>query len=176
MPLTQGYSSRSIGRNIRTEEEAGRPRKQAEAIALNTARKAADEAGKPSKGPKPPGYEKGHDMPRVMSITEKMLGALGLPHEQGPHILMIKALEEGQDRLSYEHRKDMPKKEFAIPSDKTKSNPAGKGAYPIEDKAHARDALARVSQFGTPAEKKEVREKVERKYPSIDVGGEKKEK
>jgi hypothetical protein len=33
------------------EEKAGRPRKQAVAIALNVARKAAMEAGKPSKAP-----------------------------------------------------------------------------------------------------------------------------
>lgn len=39
--------------------------------------------------------------------------------------------------------------------------------YPIEDPAHARNALARVSQHGTPSEKAEVRAKVHRKFPSI---------
>ena len=34
------------------EEKAGRPRKQAVAIALNVAREAAKKAGKPSKAPK----------------------------------------------------------------------------------------------------------------------------
>jgi len=34
------------------EEKAGRPRKQAIAIALNVAKKAAMKAGKPSKAPK----------------------------------------------------------------------------------------------------------------------------
>jgi hypothetical protein len=52
MPLKKGYSRKSIGENIKTEEKAGRPRKQAIAIALNTARKAAEKAGKPSKAPK----------------------------------------------------------------------------------------------------------------------------
>jgi hypothetical protein len=39
--------------------------------------------------------------------------------------------------------------------------------YPIEDEAHARNALARVSQYGTPAEKAAVRAAVHRKYPHI---------
>ena len=52
MPLTKGYSSKSIGKNIKMEEKAGKPRKQAVAIALNVATKAAKASGKPSKAPK----------------------------------------------------------------------------------------------------------------------------
>jgi hypothetical protein len=52
MPLTKGYSRKSIGKNIAMEEKSGKPRKQAIAIALNTARIAAMKAGKPSKAPK----------------------------------------------------------------------------------------------------------------------------
>ena len=52
MPLKKGYSRSSIGKNIKTEEKAGRPKKQAIAIALNVARDAAMKAGKPSKAPK----------------------------------------------------------------------------------------------------------------------------
>ncbi len=70
-------------------------------------------------------------------------------------------------KLTYQKRKEMPKSDFAIPSQKSKKNPAGKGAYPIEDKNHARNALSRVSQFGTPAEKAAVRSKVAKKYPGI---------
>lgn len=40
MPLKQGYSRKSVSQNIRTEMAAGKPQKQAVAIALNTARKA----------------------------------------------------------------------------------------------------------------------------------------
>lgn len=38
MPLDKSGSKASIGKNIKTEVAAGKPRKQAIAIALNTAR------------------------------------------------------------------------------------------------------------------------------------------
>jgi hypothetical protein len=40
MPLVQGYSKKSISKNIRTEMKKGKPQKQAVAIAMSTARKA----------------------------------------------------------------------------------------------------------------------------------------
>lgn len=60
-------------------------------------------------------------------------------------------------KLSYKQRNKLPKSDFAVKGRK----------YPIEDKAHARNALARVSQHGSSAEKSEVRRAVARKYPGI---------
>lgn len=40
MPLEKGKSKKTIGKNIKIEEEHGKPKKQAVAIALNVARKA----------------------------------------------------------------------------------------------------------------------------------------
>lgn len=65
-------------------------------------------------------------------------------------------------KLTTKARKALPKKDFALPGKN-----GGKGGYPIEDRDHARNALARVSQHGSPAEKAEVREKVHAKYPGM---------
>lgn len=63
--------------------------------------------------------------------------------------------------LTYRARKKLKRASFAIPESRS---------YPIEDASHARNALARVSQYGTSAEKSRVRRAVKRRYPSI--GGE----
>lgn len=52
MPLAKGYGKKSISKNIKTEMDAGKPQKQSVAIALSTAREAAQKSGKPSKAPK----------------------------------------------------------------------------------------------------------------------------
>lgn len=51
MPLKRGYSKATIGKNIAKEEAAGKPPKQAIAIAMDAASKAATKAGKPGKAP-----------------------------------------------------------------------------------------------------------------------------
>lgn len=64
-------------------------------------------------------------------------------------------------KLTSKERNKLPIKDFAVKG----------GHYPIEDASHARNALARVSQFGSSSEKSEVRAKVHKKFPGI--GGEK---
>lgn len=46
MPLKKGYSQKTVSQNIKTEMKAGRPQKQAIAIALETARTAKAKASK----------------------------------------------------------------------------------------------------------------------------------
>lgn len=57
-------------------------------------------------------------------------------------------------------RSKLPSSAFALPGRR----------YPIHDEAHARNALARVSEYGTPEEKKRVRAAVHRRYPHIGEG------
>jgi hypothetical protein len=71
-------------------------------------------------------------------------------------------------KLTTAARKKLPGKSFAIPSKKP-----GSGSYPIPDKSHARNALARVSQHGSSSEKAQVRAKVHAKYPGIGKAGKK---
>ncbi|HSF99112.1 MAG TPA: DUF6582 domain-containing protein [Ornithinibacter sp.] len=56
------------------------------------------------------------------------------------------------------NRKKLKKSSFALPDERK---------YPIPDVEHARNALARVAQHGSAAEKKKVRAAVEKKYPSL---------
>jgi hypothetical protein len=73
--------------------------------------------------------------------------------------------------LSAKQRQSLPSSSFALPGKGKGPKGAGAGSYPIPDESHARNALARVSQHGSPAEKATVRAKVKRKYPGIQVGG-----
>lgn len=71
-------------------------------------------------------------------------------------------------KLTGQGREKLKQSLFAIPS-KAGSAKAKKksGNYPIPDEAHARNALSRVSQYGTPAQKAQVRAAVHRRYPNI---------
>jgi len=60
-------------------------------------------------------------------------------------------------KLSVRGRKHVKRTNFALPNRR----------YPIHDISHARNALARVSQHGTAEEKRIVRRKVYKKYPSL---------
>lgn len=66
--------------------------------------------------------------------------------------------------LSTKQRNKLSGKSFALPGRR----------YPIEDKAHARNALARVAQHGSPEEQKTVSAAVHRKFPSVGKNGKKK--
>lgn len=61
-------------------------------------------------------------------------------------------------KLTAKGRKRIKSRNFGIPS---------KRKYPIHNRAHARNALARVAQHGSSRDKAQVRAAVRRKYPGI---------
>ena len=61
-------------------------------------------------------------------------------------------------KLTTRKRKGLPKTSFAIPE---------KRKYPINDREHAANALARVTASGTPLEKAKVRKAVCKRYPTL---------
>lgn len=65
-------------------------------------------------------------------------------------------------RLTYKQKQNMRPSTFAIP-------PHGDepGHYPLPDLAHARNALARVAQFGSSQEKARVHHAVAAKFPEL---------
>lgn len=64
-------------------------------------------------------------------------------------------------KLTAKKRKSLPKGDFVFP---------GARKYPIEDKSHARNALARVSQHGSASEIARVKAAIRQKFPSIEIG------
>lgn len=60
-------------------------------------------------------------------------------------------------KLTTARRDELPGGAFALPGRR----------YPIHDENYARNALSRVSEFGTDDEKARVRAAVHRRYPDI---------
>lgn len=61
-------------------------------------------------------------------------------------------------KLTAAMRDALPDSSFAIPATRD---------YPIPDKEHAVDALARVEADGTPQQKAQVRAAVKKKFPGL---------
>lgn len=94
----------------------------------------------------------------VISENVRLLKSRGHSHESATkhaHAHAKTHAEHGM--LTAAARGKLPDSSFALPGRR----------YPIHDANHARNALARVSQFGTPEEKATVRAAVHRRFPSI---------
>lgn len=71
--------------------------------------------------------------------------------------VVMEFLELEERKLTTAARDNLKDSDFALPGRR----------YPIHDLAHARNALARVAQNGTPEEKEIVRRKVHQRYPEV---------
>lgn len=74
------------------------------------------------------------------------------------HIRQFKQMNKEAAELTTRGRNQISEGNFALPGRR----------YPIHDRSHARNALARVAQHGTPGEKVQVRKAVAAKYPGIE--------
>lgn len=74
-----------------------------------------------------------------------------------------------QRRNTRSGRERMARSSFALP--KGTGRKPGQDQYRLDSAAHARNALARASQFASPSEQRTVRRKVAAKYPSITQSG-----
>jgi len=70
-------------------------------------------------------------------------------------------------KLSSSKRQSLKPSQFALPGKGEGKSGKGSGAYPIPDESHARNALSRVAQNGTPQEKAQVRAAVSKKFPGV---------
>lgn len=70
-------------------------------------------------------------------------------------------------KLTTAGRLSLKSSDFALPPGPEEKARGIKGRFPIENPAHARNALARVAQSGTPAEQATVRRKVKARYSFI---------
>ena len=60
-------------------------------------------------------------------------------------------------KLTQEERDKLSKKDFALPG----------GRYPIPDRSHGANAMARATQHATPEEKAQIKKKVCSKYSDL---------
>ena len=65
-------------------------------------------------------------------------------------------------KLSTKARNALPASAFAGPD----------RSYPIEDRSHARNALARAAQHASPELQSKIKAQVRRRFPNIKVEGE----
>jgi len=96
-------------------------------------------------------------------IAENVRSLVSRGHEEAHAIKQAHshaAFHAATGALTAAQRDALPDHAFALPNRR----------YPIHNIKHARNALARVSQHGTPEEKKAVKAAVAARYPDIKQG------
>src|SRR5262245_49744275 len=107
------------------------------------------------------GVQRLSDMQRAQSVSDAVPRRPAA--DTGPEI-GIGRRKSGGGVLSAAQRQSLPKSDFALPGKGTGPKGAGSGSYPIPDRSHAANALARSSGKPVAAQ---VRAKVKAKYPDM---------
>jgi ADP-ribose pyrophosphatase YjhB (NUDIX family) len=95
-------------------------------------------------------------MENLHSPKNVLLKALGLMEKTA--MAFWAGFDKQARKLTSKARADLQEGSFVFPQERR---------YPIHDENHARAALQRVSQFGSPSEKAAVRSAVHSRYPQI---------
>lgn len=132
------------------EKIASLPSARASGTTFLASRTGTSVAG--AKGLPPVTVTKPIPAPKPMGMQGIKIGSLG------------EALAKISSELTAAGRDHIKDKNFALSSEQSDT---GKPAYPIHDKAHAANALARVKQHGSPSEKAEVYRDVAKKFPGL---------
>jgi len=99
--------------------------------------------------------------PKTASVDYVDLAGRSLAHALYKHAADAADLQKTAADLTPAQRDKVKSKNFAV-------HPKGEEPkYPIPDAAHARNALVRVRQFGSPSEKASVYKAVTKKYPAL---------
>ena len=98
------------------------------------------------------------DRAKLVKDGERLLAQVNKSIERAKHGWDDEALSKAE--LTSAKREKLKERSFALPDERK---------YPIHDESHARNALARVAQHGTPEEQKQVRNAVARRYKNIEV-------
>lgn len=116
---------------------------------------------------------------RLDKIADR-LEAKGFKKEAMELDMISNTMELEAKELTHEKRESLPSSSFVFPADSTAVKD-DKDHFPIHDKSHARNALARANQYSKSPSwytgsldslKKRVAEKVKSKFPSIEVSEE----
>ena len=73
---------------------------------------------------------------------------------------MKKYISIKEKELTYKQRQELPDSAFVFPDERK---------YPIDSENRARNALTRVTQYGTSGEQAKVKAAVKKKYPDIEI-------
>jgi len=115
-------------------------------------------------------YGQGGEVDVNASPGAAALGSVAPQHPQLPATPSMEGTTttgyaQGGNVLSAGQRQALPRSDFAVPG-----KAPGSGSYPMPDRAHAANAKARASQFGSPAVKSAVARKAKAKF-GMSAGG-----
>lgn len=112
----------------------------------------------------------GEQISKTWQVVEGRDGNAVMLQEMTKKSSLLASLEKSARVLSTRGRKQVAKKNFAMPASAAKSGAGQKGSYPIFDLPHARSALSYGKRFLSADDYAKLRARVHAKYPNLKKG------